>query len=228
MNAEGRTAEVSQATGKPLSARGLATRARLLESAEQVFVELGYHDASIVRITERAGVGLGTFYLYFDSKQSIFEALVLDLNARVRQAMSHAMVGATSRLEAERRGFEGFFAFTAEHPALYRVVREAELVSPDAMREHYARIVEGYREGLRQAQRDGEIADDLDPEVTAWALMGVGELIGMRYVLWERDPHGRAPRRIDPEVLDAAMRFVDGALRSRRGKDQDHDTEESS
>ena len=55
--------------GRPLSKRGERTRRRLLEAAESVFAELGYHDASIVKITEAAGVGQGTFYLYFASKK---------------------------------------------------------------------------------------------------------------------------------------------------------------
>ena len=51
-------------------ARAASRRARrLLDAAEQVFAELGYHDASIVKITEAAGVGQGTFYLYFASKK---------------------------------------------------------------------------------------------------------------------------------------------------------------
>ena len=35
---------------------------------------------------------------------------------------------------------------------------------------------------------------DVDPEVTAWALMGLGELIGMRWILWngKRDARGGA------------------------------------
>ena len=45
--------------GRPLSKRGERTRRRLLEAAEAVFAELGYHDASIVKITEAAGVGAG-------------------------------------------------------------------------------------------------------------------------------------------------------------------------
>ncbi len=113
---DGEAGFVSPATGRPLTKRGEATRRRLLEAAEVVFAEQGYHEASIVKITERAGIGLGTFYLYFDSKQSIFEALVIDLNRRVRHSMSEAMAGASSRLEAERAGFTGFFRFTAEHP----------------------------------------------------------------------------------------------------------------
>src|SRR6478735_9585655 len=119
--------------------------------------------------TARAGVGQGTFYLYFDTKLDIFNELVEDLNRRVRQAMSEGSRGASSRLEAERAGFAAFFRFTAEHPALYRVVREAEFVSPETLRLHYTRIVEGYESGLRAAQEVGDVDRALDPEVTAWA-----------------------------------------------------------
>lgn len=206
---------ISPATGRPLTKRGEATRRRLLEAAEVVFAEQGYHEASIVKITERAGIGLGTFYLYFDSKQSIFEALVIDLNRRVRHSMSEAMEGASSRVEAERAGFAGFFRFTAEHPALYRVVREAEFVSPEVLRLHYTRIVEGYEAGLRDAQDVGDVDPALDPAITAWALMGMGELIGMRFLLWERDAQGRPPAELDPAVFDAVSRFIDNALAPR-------------
>lgn len=202
---------VSSAQGRPLGKRGEATRARLLVAAEAVFAELGYHDASIVKITERAGCGLGTFYLYFDSKQALFEALVVDLNRRVRHSMAEAMSGAQNRLEAERAGFEGFFRFTAEHPALYRIVREAEFVSPEMLRLHYTRIVEGYRAGLAKAQAAGEISD-IDPEVAAWALMGMGELLGMRYLLWERDADGNPPAAVPDYVIDEMMRLVNGGL----------------
>ena len=214
---------VSSATGRPLTTRGRQTRRRLLEAAEQVFADLGYHEASIVKITEHAGVALGTFYLYFDGKQAVFDELVLDLNSRVRHSMSEAMSTASDRIEAERLGFEGFFRFTAAHPALYRVVREAEFVSPAMLKLHYERIVDGYRAGLAAAQRDGEIAAELDTDVVAWALMGAGELIGMRYLLWEKDADGRPPAQIDPAVLDGMTAFITRALRpdSTEGKTDD-------
>lgn len=220
----GGEALVSPATGRPLTKRGEATRRRILEAAEEVFAEHGYHEASIVKITEQAGVALGTFYLYFDSKRTVFEALVIDLNGRVRQSMSEAMVGARNRLEAERKGFEGFFRFTAKHPALYRVVREAEFVSPDALHLHYSRIVEGYTTGLAAAQQQGDIDPRLDPEIAAWALMGMGELIGMRFLLWERDADGNPPEHLDPDVFDAMMRFIANALGSGDSAAIGHDS----
>jgi AcrR family transcriptional regulator len=173
------------ADGRVLSARGTRTRQRLLEAAEAVFAAHGYHDASVVKVTEAAGVGQGTFYLYFASKQDVFDELVRDLNRRVRHAMKEASSQGTTRLEAERLGFRAYFRFTAEHPALYRIIRQAEFVSPEMLRYHYERLSSGYVEALREASERGEIAE-LDAEVAAFALMGMGELIGMRWILWER------------------------------------------
>ncbi len=190
---------------EPRTGKGSQTRRRLLEAAEQVFAERGYHDASIVKITEAAGVAQGTFYIYFEGKQQIFDELVIDLNHRVRQAMAEASSQGTTRSDAERRGFEAFFRFTGEHPALYRIIRQAEFVSPHTLRLHYQRIVEGYVEGLTRAKKSGEIAD-LDPDVVAWALMGVGELIGMRYVLWDEQ------RAIPAHAFEETMRFVQRGL----------------
>ncbi len=174
---------VTNVDGRPLSKRGLDTRRRLLDSAEQVFGDLGYHDASVVKLADTAGVAAGTFYLYFDSKKAVFDELVVDLNRRVRHAMKEGSSRGTSRLESELFGFEAYFRFTSEHPALYRIIRQAEFVSPEMLRYHYDRLSEGYIDALRAAVESGEIAK-LDAEVAAYALMGLGEMIGMRWILW--------------------------------------------
>jgi AcrR family transcriptional regulator len=194
--------------GREPKRKGARTRRRLLEAAEHVFADLGYHDASIVKITEAAGVAQGTFYLYFSGKQAIFDVLVEDLNRRLRHAMAVASAGGSTRLEAERLGFEAFFRFTAEHPALYRVIRQAEFVSPKMLRLHYERLAEGYVEGLKDASERGEIAIG-DPEVTAWALMAVGEMVGMRWILWGDT------REVPPEVFAETMAVVASVLGRR-------------
>ena len=194
----------------PRTARGRATRDRILDSALKVFGEVGYHDASIVRITEGAGVAMGTFYLYFEGKLQVFNELVEDLNRRMRHRMTQAIAEAPNRLEAERAGFKAFFAFTTEVPQLYRIIRQAEFVSPEAMHLHYGRIVEGYQRALAAASDAGEIAP-LDPEVTAWALMGIGEIIGMRWILWQEGSDGAPP--IPDDVFEHTLDFITRALR---------------
>jgi AcrR family transcriptional regulator len=203
------TEVLTNTSGQPLSKRGERTRRRLLDAAEQVFGEYGYETASIVKITEAAGVSQGTFYLYFESKRQIFDELVADLNRRVRRAMSEAAERGTTRAERERLGFAGFFRFTAEHPALYRIIRQAEFVSPQALHGHYAKIAEGYVEGLRAAMEAGEIAKG-DPEVLAWALMGVGEMVGMRWILWDPD-RGEIP----DDVFEQVVQFITRGLGAR-------------
>src|SRR4029453_2552682 len=136
---------------KALTARGERTRQKLLESAERIFAELGYHDASIVKITEAAGVAQGTFYLYFSGKQEIFEELVRDLNRRVRHAMAEGAEGGRTRAEAELLGFKGYFEFAARHGALYRIIRQAEFVSPHTLHDHYEAIASGYVAALESA-----------------------------------------------------------------------------
>ena len=184
------------ADGRALSARGEKTRQKLLEAAEQVFGEVCYHEASIVKVTEAAGVGQGTFYLYFASKQEIFDELVRDLNRRVRHAMKEASSRGATRLEAELLGFGAYFRFTGEHPALYRIIRQAEFVSPEMLRYHYDKLAEGYVEGLRESIARGDVGD-IDPEVSAWALMAAGELLGMRYILWG---DGKVPADVEQEL----------------------------
>jgi AcrR family transcriptional regulator len=191
--------------GRPLSKRGIDTRRRLLDAAERVFGDLGYHDASIVKVADAAGVAAGTFYLYFDSKKAIFDELVRDLNRRVRHAMKEASSEGETRLQAELRGFGAYFRFTAEHPTLYRIIRQAEFVSPEMLRYHYDRLSAGYIEALQEASDSGEIGK-LDAEVAAYALMGLGEMIGMRWILWGDGP---MPERVTAELERLIRRILE-------------------
>jgi AcrR family transcriptional regulator len=193
---------------KQLTARGERTRQKLIDAAERIFAELGYHDASIVKITEAAGVGQGTFYLYFASKKEVFEEVVLDLNSRVRHAMTEAAANGATRAEQELLGFGAFFRFTADHPALYRIIRQAEFVSPETLQAHYDRLLRPYAAGLEQAMAAGEAAQG-DPEVLAWSLMGIGELVGMRWILWNGE------REMPEAVFDELARIIVRTLGSK-------------
>jgi AcrR family transcriptional regulator len=188
---------VTTVDGRPLSRKGLDTRRRLLDAAESVFGELGFPEASVVKVAEAAGVATGTFYLYFDSKRAIFVELMMDLNRRIRQTMSDGAAQGTTRLESEILGFQAFFRFTSDHPALYRIIRQCEFVAPETLRYHYHRVAEGYVTALEAAMKSGEIGQ-IDAEVTAYALMGLGELVGMRWILWgDGEP---MPERVTNEL----------------------------
>ncbi len=170
----------------PVTARGEATRRRILDAAEAVFGARGYHEASITEITQRAQVAQGTFYLYFHSKREIFLQLVEDLGVQLRAAMREASRGATSRMEMERRGFAGFFAFARAHRQLYRIVQEADRVNLPTFQEYYGRLARGYARGLRAAMEAGEVRQ-MDPEALAYALIGIGHFLALRWLIWPQE-----------------------------------------
>ena len=70
---------------------------KILDAAREEFGEHGFAESSIVAITQRAGVALGTFYTYFDSKEAVFQALVNDMSAQVRDHVAPAFGGAQLR-----------------------------------------------------------------------------------------------------------------------------------
>jgi len=202
-----RVAAASEALPRPfpLTPRGQRTRQALLDAAEKVFGELGFHNAGIVEITQAAKVALGTFYLYFPDKRTIFRELVRTLNTQLRASIRQRVQGLDERIEVEVAGFEEFFSFVREHHNLYRVVLQAETVDEDIYRWHYRTIASGYVRGLRVAQSKGQVRGDLDAETLAYALMGMSEALGMRSVLWEGKLPSAAARRTIRGLLEGGL-----------------------
>ena len=180
----GSEAEALDGRTGPNTERGRRTLRRLLDAAGEEFGVRGYHETAISHITQRAGVGLGTFYVYFKSKEEVFRALVADMGARTRHALSESVKDAPNRLEAERLGIQAYLEFVRTHKSLYRVVMEAQFVAPEAYRAYYRVFSEAYRQQLSQAAARGEISEG-DDEVRVWALMGASTFLGLKFGVWE-------------------------------------------
>lgn len=198
----------SSALPAPKTKRGLRTRERILDAAEMEIGGRGFAEASISTITAQAEVGQGTFYLYFRTKEDVMRELVLRMGRRLRRHLTLSIADAPDRLEAERRGIRAFLEFVRANPNLYRVVAEAQFVDPDVYRRYYEDFAKSYVSALRLAGRRGEISKG-DAEVRAWALMGLSDMVGMRYALWD----GKA--KLD-QVSDAAFALIAKGLEPRR------------
>ena len=195
----------------PATARGEATRRKLLDAAEIEFGDRGFHTASVSSITQRAGVGQGTFYLYFRTKEEIFSTLVKEIGRSLRKDMAVAVSAGGHRLVAERAGLEAFFNFAQLHPGLYRIVQEAQFVDEPTFRDYYERLAKGYSTGLATAADKGELSPG-DADLRAWSIMGVGHMVGLKHCLWG----GQVPSK---PMMDEIMRFVtDGIALRGKGK----------
>lgn len=176
--------QYSTSKKEPKTRRGRETREKLLEAAESEFGERGFHEAAISGITRRAGVALGTFYVYFESKEEIFRALVSHMGNLTRQWIAERVAESPDRLTAERRGIQAFFEFVRQHSNLYRIISEAQFVAEDAYREYYGAFADAYRENLERAAAEEDIRQG-DYEVWSWALIGMSVFLGMRFAVWD-------------------------------------------
>ena len=195
----------SPRTRIPVTSRGHRTRERLLRAAESVFAERGFDQSSIAEIAGRAEAALGTFYVYFPDKKSVFIELVDELGKKLRRELAESTAGLTDRLEIERAGFLAFFQFASVHRGLYRIVRQAEFVDEPTFRRYYVELARGYVAGLETAMDAGQIRR-LDAEALAYSLMGMADFLGMRFVLWVQD--GDDVER----VLESAVSFMHHGL----------------
>ncbi|SOE16543.1 TetR family transcriptional regulator [Hoeflea halophila] len=168
----------------PRTKRGIARREQILRAAEATIGEQGFSAASIADITRQAKTALGTFYIYFSSKEDVFRELVLEMGQLTRGVVTEAVTDAPNRLDAERAGLKAFLRFVAARPSLYRIVEEARFIDSEAYKAYFTSFAKAYAVQLSEAAAAGELRPG-DAEVRAWALMGIAKTLGERYVLWD-------------------------------------------
>jgi AcrR family transcriptional regulator len=189
--------QVSSSEKAPKTERGRRTRNKLLQAAEIEFGDKGFHEAGISGITYRAGVALGTFYTYFESKDEIFRALVRYMSRRTRERVAERVADAPDRLTAERMGIEAFLEFARKHKSIYRIITEAEFIAPEG-------FAQAYRVNLARAADKGEIRQG-DFETWAWSIMGIIVFLGMRFAEWSDE---RPVSEIAETVIDLIARGI--------------------
>ncbi|HET7709958.1 MAG TPA: TetR/AcrR family transcriptional regulator [Sphingomicrobium sp.] len=178
----------------PRTARGERTRRKILDAALHEFGEHGFSDASIVGITGRAEVALGTFYTYFDSKEEVFRAVVRDLSELVRTRVAPMLEGEGDAIDRERRALGALLELIASRKQVYRIIDEAEFVDPAGYERHYSSAAERIAGRLREAAAKGEVRAEesaFAEEVRAWAIMGANVFVGLRFGVWETADSGK-------------------------------------
>ena len=163
------------------SERKKRTRQALLDAAEQVFSEQGYHSTLISDVVGKAGVGQGTFYRNFTSKREVLETLfdgfVRDLLAQFEgmtinlpentQEYRDASVNAISRVAADIERHRGLaLLFFREGPSIDREFEQ----TLDGVYDRFAQLAQFY---LDHAIERG-FARQCNARLVSQALVGVG------------------------------------------------------
>jgi AcrR family transcriptional regulator len=164
--------------------RSESTLRALFDAAAEVVGEVGYADASIARITGRAGVAQGTFYNYFASRQDLFDRLLPRLGETMLDYIKAQVDPGLRGAERELERMRAYLRLLEEHPAFYRILYEAETLAPAAHARHMETIAGGFVRSLRRSLDRGEMPDgfeerDLEPIV--YVLLAARAYLSMRY-----------------------------------------------
>lgn len=186
----------------PKTKRGEKTLERICSAAEQLFGEKGYYGTMINDITALAHVSAGTFYIYFDSKLSLYRYLLIQYGHMIRKHISMAVVGCKTRREAEREGLRSFIGFVATHRYVFNITWESLFIDQELFDEYYETFSAAYVKQIQEAQAKGEVKD-IDPEVLSFALMGINNFIGLHWFIFKKETD------VD-YIVNETMKFIDG------------------
>lgn len=161
------TVELQDGTGVPAGPvvrRTRATkleenRAALIKAACRVIGEEGYAKASVVKITMQAGLGQGTFYTYFESRQELFDILLPEVGAEMLEFVRSRVSRGQSLVEVEEGSYRAFVDYVTANPWYGRILFEAETLAPQAARVNAHRVVTQHITRLSLAWENGELPD---------------------------------------------------------------------
>ncbi|SFC16401.1 transcriptional regulator, TetR family [Alkalibacterium subtropicum] len=183
---------------QPKTEKGQETLDKIILEAERLFSEKGYYKTSIKDITKAAEVGIGTFYIYFEDKHSLYQAILSEYGHFIRKTIAESVRTAGTRIEAERMGIETFIRLVRKRPSMYNVIWQALYVDKKLFVDYYTKFSENYIKQILIAQKKGEIIADYDPEALSYMLMGITNFIGLRYAIFDDQTD------LDP-ILDEVM-----------------------
>lgn len=187
-------------------------RDAILGAAEHVFGRSGFYATRMADIAKEAGVGVGTLYNYFDSKELIFSEILVRRHEEFKKRVE---AGATASSPVERLGqlVRGALSCLEDHGELYAVLLERGGVTEwDMERLVGTKAASGYDEFLelvdravRAAIRAGELREDVEPRTLVAVLSG--GLNGIVYSWMKRGRKGR----ISESTEELMKLFLQGA-----------------
>ncbi len=157
------------------------TRAKILQVAKDVFAEKSFNNTTVKDITNAAGLGYGTFYLYFKDKKDLFYALVEQVEDDLYTASKDGSdldadyARGISSYRALRKDLKAIFQSFRNNASVLKFSRELSILDPmfgkryEAMR---ARLIKRTKQILEKST-----LENVDYNVAAIAIAGMIESV---------------------------------------------------
>ena len=179
----------------------MTKRDAILDAALELFAERGFHGTAVPLVAEKAGVGAGTLYRYFESKEALVNALYQRWKEELGRALITDFPAGKPPREQFRDLWRRLFVFAAEHP---RATRFLELHHHGSYLDEASRRVERALLGpmagfVMEAQRQ-QVLKEVQPELLISLVYGA--FVGLLKGSWD------GYFALTPEVIAEAERCM--------------------
>jgi AcrR family transcriptional regulator len=169
----------TRSTRMPRSER----RAQLLDAAQAVFVQSGYHAAAMDEIADRAGVSKPVLYQHFPGKLDLYLALLdthcVTLEQLVRQALE---TGEGDNEVRVRATVAAYFDFVTREDAAFRMVFESDLTSVPQVRARLDSVEMACAEAIAEVIAEDTGVDDERALLLGSALAGMAQVAARHWL----------------------------------------------
>src|SRR2546430_1246560 len=175
---QGANSEIGAMTDQPAiekrkpRADAIRNRERVLETAKAVFSQ-GGPEASLEAVARRAGVGIGTLYRHFPTREALYEAVYRREVEQLVELAKH-LETKIAAVEALRHWLRAGVEFMATKKGMAAALAMAAHGSPELVAYSLDRLTRAVGELLQRAAAAGEVRADIDPEDLLRALAATG------------------------------------------------------
>ena len=151
-------------------------KSRILEAANKVFAEKGYHEATMDDIAKRLGVSKGAIYLYFASKEDLFEAMCKTAPQAFKEILYSSFSTDTNPVQSATQFFDKMLKLSASNPGLsFEILSEASRnpTLKRILRQNHAEYEEVLTGFLAEGRKRRIVADTLDIHSLANSLIAL-------------------------------------------------------
>jgi AcrR family transcriptional regulator len=201
----------------PVTPKGAATRAFLVQVAAEVFAERGYAEATMAEMIARSGLTKGAFYFHFSSKEQLALAVIEEKQQQWLVAVEAGVRTESSAIGQLRAVAQALVRLHRDDPSAFsvsRLTRDLARVADatDLVRDHMRAWVGLVADLIAQAQADGDLPRDIDANDLAAVLVAATD--GLKDLGALIDTPSRA-RKAYERRMGALVALVDG-LATRR------------
>lgn len=164
-------ADQSIAVARKPRADAARNRERVLEAAKAVF-NTGGPEASLEAVARRAGVGIGTLYRHFPTREALFEAVYRREVDQLTE-LAEQLKNETAPVDALRRWLRANVEFVATKKGMSAALAIAIQGASELTAYSFARLTKAVGALLDRAVASGEIRSDIGPEDLLRALVGM-------------------------------------------------------